>query len=439
MPLYRLVEGDSIEPKVGRPTGLPDDHVLGIGGSGMMPLALLLAASGRSVSGSDRAFDRDASDPRARVLAEAGIAVGGQHAASPAGARVVISTAIEPGHPSLAGAASVVHRSEALVSLLESLPAARRIGVAGSSGKTTTTAMIAWILHRLGLDPMVYVGGEVPGLAPSGSRWGRGPAVVEVDESDGSIERFTVGVGVVTSVSEDHKPLPEIERLFRGFLGRASRAVVAQGARHVAAPETSPIAPLARPASPLIGGFNRLNEALAVAAAGCVGVSERDALAALGDFPGVNRRLQFLARDPVAVIDDFAHNPEKIAASLEALRTLDRPLAVVFQPHGYGPTRMHAAAFGAAFSSGLSSRDRLLLLPIHDAGGTADRSIRSEAILDHVRGIRATVCRDRDEAAGMCRAFAASAAPVAVVVMGARDPSLAVFARRLADTVAPTI
>lgn len=398
-----------------------------------MPLALLLAASGRMVSGADRAFDRDPADARVRILAQSGIAIRDQEDASPPGARVVVSTAIEPGHPALREAASVVHRSEALVSLLESCPIDSRIGVAGSSGKTTTTAMIAWILHSHGLDPLVYVGGEVPGLAPYGSRWGRGPAVVEVDESDGSIERFAVGVGIVTSVSEDHKPLPEIERLFRGFLQRAHRPVVVPGAAHVAPDGTMPVRPLARAASPLIGEFNRMNEAVAVAAAACVGVAEHEALEALADFPGVNRRLQFLARNPVTVIDDFAHNPEKIAASLEALRSLGRPLAVIFQPHGYGPTRMHAAAFGAAFSSGLSPRDRLLLLPIHDAGGTADRTIRSEVILDHVSGIEAVACRDRDEAAGICREFAGSPDPVALVVMGARDPSLATFARGLAD------
>ncbi len=440
MPLYRLVKTGSIDvvPK-GDDPGVASgaiDHVLGVGGSGMMPLALLLAASGRVVSGADRGFDRDPGDDRALDLARAGIRLLPQNALPPIGARVVVSTAIEPDHPALAGGAPTAHRSVALKELLDDRPVEDRILVAGSSGKTTTTAMIAWILAVLGRDPLVYVGGEVPGLAPRGARWGSGPSVVEVDESDGSIERFTAGVGVVTSVSEDHKPLVEIERLFREFLGRARSRLMVPAAAHLAGSEATVVAPLLQAASPLLGAFNRANEALAIAAAGQVGVSEPDARRALASFPGVGRRLQIVRSGDIMVVDDFAHNPEKVSASLAALRSLERPIGVIFQPHGYGPTRMHAAGFGRTFKDGLGPADRLLLLPIHDAGGSADRSIRAEAILDNAPGLAGDAARDRDEALAWARDFAAAAGDRAVIaVMGARDPSLSSFAREIARTV----
>jgi UDP-N-acetylmuramate--alanine ligase len=404
-------------------------HLLGIGGSGMMPLALLLAARGDRVSGADRSFDRDPSDPRIARLADAGVTLLPESAPPPEESRLVVSSAIE----GVSGVA--LHRSEALRDLLDR-PGQPRILVAGSSGKTTTTAMIAWILAQCRRDPLVYVGGGVAGLAEDGARWGMGPAVAEIDESDGSIERFTADIATVTSVSEDHKPLAEIETLFRGFLKRSRSAVVsaAAGAALGRAEDgtTRLVSPLAVPASAMPGEFNRLNEALAVAAAGMIGISRDEAIEALKSFPGVHRRLEIIHRDADRILfDDFAHNPEKLAASLAALKSFARPTLVIFQPHGYGPTRQHAEAFGRIFSERLDAGDRVVLLPIHDAGGTADRSITSETIARRIVGVAVTMAANREEAIEAVRP--ALDQPTVIAVMGARDPSLPGFARQIKD------
>ncbi len=408
-------------------------HLLGIGGSGMLPLALLLGGSGRVVSGSDRSFDRDPGDERASFLREAGVALGAQGSGGGRGAVVVVSTAIEPDHPDLAGALRVVHRSEALRDLVterDSPSSPATIMVAGSSGKTTTTSMIAWILQKTGRDPLIYVGGEIEGLAPRGARIGRGTAVLEIDESDGSIERFTPDCAVVTSVSEDHKPLPEIERMLRDFLGRARSGIVSAQASRLSS--TTAVAPsLDRPATRLFGRFNRVNEALAVCAAARAGIKAGEALEALASFPGVARRLQVLYDDGRRlVVDDFAHNPEKIEASLEALREKSARRFVIFQPHGYGPTRMHRVSFARVFSESLGADDVLCLLPIFDAGGTADRSVRSEDLGAIVKGPRVECAADAEAARSLAREFLAGGG--LAVVMGARDPRLALLARTLA-------
>lgn len=407
-------------------------HFVGVGGSGMMPLAMLLAG-GATVTGSDRSFDRDAGDARIAPLRQAGVELRPQTAGAPSGATVVVSTAVEPDNPDLVGAAVIRHRSEILSDIIRSHPG-RSIMIAGSSGKTTTTAMTAWILFRCGLDPLVYDGAGIPELAPQGARRGAGPAVLEVDESDGSIARFTPDIAVVTSVTEDHKPLEEIRALFHDFIGKARAVVLSEQAANVLAVgrgDVRIVPALAEAATPVLGDFNRINEGLAVVAAEQLGVARAAALEALRDFPGVDRRMQFVLRkEGRAVIDDFAHNPEKIAASLLAAKSLGRPLFVIFQPHGYGPTKFHAAAWGRAFASGLSSADRLRLLPIFDAGGSADRSISSALVLETAAGIDAAV-RDRAAAQAEAAAFL-SAGPATVLVLGARDPSLPQLARAIA-------
>lgn len=404
----------------------------------MMPLALLMArfGGGRArVSGSDRAFDRDPVDERRAALERGGVTIHPQQGGHAAGAIAIVSTAIESSNPDLAGVVEVRHRSEVLRDLIADAAAEGRpkVLVGGSSGKTTTTAMTAWILQACGRDPLTYVGGAVAGLAPYGARWGSGPIVVEMDESDGSIERFTPDVAVVTSVSEDHKPLAEIEALLRRFIAKGSSVVIAKQAAYLSgAREGSPfVVASAHEAamSRIPGAFNRINEALAVEAAVRVGVSRDAASRALADFPGVGRRLEIVMdRDDRRVIDDFAHNPEKIAASIAAVKEWGRPVMAIYQPHGYGPLRMQKDALGRLFSTALDGRDAVILLPVYDAGGTADRSIRSEDLLALIAGPQAAAA-GRAEAIDRAAHFLRE--PGTVVVMGARDPSLATFARMI--------
>ncbi|OIO34692.1 MAG: hypothetical protein AUJ18_01345 [Candidatus Hydrogenedentes bacterium CG1_02_42_14] len=412
-------------------------YFVGIGGSGMMPLALLYASAGFEVSGSDRSFDKDPSDERLSLLKQNGISVFREGQGGSVGACAVVSTAIESSHPDIAGALSIEHRSLALKNLLKELRSSETIMVAGSSGKTTTTAMIGWILERCGYDPLIYLGGELNGIAPLGARFGRGIAVLEIDESDGSIEKFSPDIGVLTSISEDHKPLNEIELLFSNFMSKSKKRIVSKNAEYLLRKnglncETAD--EFAIPVSGLLGGFNRVNEALAVRTAMCAGITEACAKNALKDFPGVARRLQILFRDSQrAVIDDFAHNPEKVAASLLALRKLEMRLMVIFQPHGYGPTKMHAKGFGKVFSEMLLDKDRLVMLPIFDAGGTADRSVKSEMIIENVKGPDCISVKDKDEAYSKGIEFLNAGG--ALVVMGARDHGLKKLALKFARKI----
>lgn len=393
-------------------------HLIGIGGTGMRPLVPHLIAAGETVTGSDRAFEAGEALPIYRDLEAAGATLFPQDGSGAREAdRVVVSTAVEETVPDVVVARErgipVLHRSEALAEVVALARRAGRpaVGVAGTSGKTTTAGMIAWTLERLGRDPGAYLGGSVVGWEGIASaRVGEGPFVYEADESDRSIERLAADVALVTTVSEDHLPLKEVERLFDGFLSRAKV--------RIASPDPAEVA------VSLPGAFNRRNAAFALAALVALGVSEEDARAALAEFPGMRSRLERIAE---GLYLDYAHNPEKIAAVLAALKETAPRLLVLFQPHGYGPAKMHRAAFAEVFGRLLGGEDRLLYLPIYDAGGTADRTISSEDLAADLPGARAV---SRGEAAEAAREFLAGGGTVCV--MGARDATLPHFAKGIA-------
>jgi UDP-N-acetylmuramate--alanine ligase len=181
---------------------------------------------------------------------------------------------------------------------------------------------------------------------------------------------------------------------------------------------------------PLPGKHNVANALAAVAAAGHLGYAREAALAALADFRGIRRRLERVGTVAgVTVIDDFAHNPDKIAASLDAVHASFGRVICVFQPHGYSPLRLFGAELVEAFAAHLQPQDELVLSDVYYAGGTATRDVTPGDIVDRIatRGIRARWIGDR---AKIVNAIAAEAKPGdAVAVMGARDPSLTTFAK----------
>lgn len=417
-------------------------HVIGIGGSGMRPLVPHLLARGDTVTGSDRAYDPSFQHPVFRTFLDMGVALFPQDGAGAREAEAaVVSTAVEEQVPdfalSRARGIPVWHRSVVLAQLADAARGAGRaaVGVAGTSGKTTTAGMIGWILERAGLDPGVYLGGSVigwPGIASA--RVGKGPFVFEADESDGSIERLTASLAVLTTVSEDHMSVAEVRGLLLRFAQRAGRVVAGEGILREIGYGGGSAVPVEEEAGCSIpGGFNRRNAALALAAARALGVAEAVARRALLEFPGMSRRLE-----PVSarVFDDYAHNPEKVASVLEALREVGTPLLVIYQPHGYRPARMLMQALAAAFAAGLGETGRVIFLPIFDAGGTTDRTISSEDLAAAVRakGARAEAMNDRPTARALAREVARKvlAEGGAVCVMGARDESLSDFAREIA-------
>jgi len=353
-------------------------HFVGIGGAGMSGLALVCAELGAVVTGSDRA---DSS--YIERLRDAGLepVVGHDAANLPEGAEVVVSTAIGEDNPELVLArergAPVIHRG----ALLAELCAEKRlIAVAGTHGKTTTAAMIAWVLRKIGADPAFFVGGEVPGLGPDGEAanagWGKGEWVVaEADESDASFLELKPEIAVVTNVEMDHHSrwasLAELRRAFGEFVEPASAAVLpADGSleelrvgRRIpfSAEEPGPAElPLAAP-----GRHNLLNARAALAAIGPARFDRDRAAKALAEFPGVHRRLEPKGSCGGArVYDDYGHHPTEVRAALAALRELEpRRLIAVFQPHLYSRTKAFADQFGAA----LSLADEAVVLDVYPA------------------------------------------------------------------------
>jgi UDP-N-acetylmuramate--alanine ligase len=334
-------------------------HFIGIGGAGMSGLALVCAELGATVTGSDR---NDSSYMERLRAAGLDPIVGHDAANLPEDAEVVVSTAIGEDNPELALARErgiePIHRG----ALLAELCAEKRlIAVAGTHGKTTTTAMLVWALRGLGADPAFFVGGEVPGLgaeqAAANAGWGKGEWVIaEADESDGSFLDLKPEIAVVTNIEMDHHSrwgsVAELRAAFAEFTASA-RAVVR--------PEDSDLEiELAVP-----GHHNLLNARAAVAAAEAAGFEPAAVAAALADFPGVKRRLELKgSREGARVYDDYAHHPTEVRAALSALRE-QRPgrLIAVFQPHLYSRTK----AFGEEFGAALALADEVVVLDVYPA------------------------------------------------------------------------
>jgi UDP-N-acetylmuramate--alanine ligase len=337
-------------------------HFIGIGGAGMSGLALVCARLGATVTGSDRA-----ESSYMERLREAGVepSVGHDAANLPEGAEVVVSTAIGEDNPELVAARErgiePIHRG----ALLAELCAEKRlIAVAGTHGKTTTTAMLVWALRALGADPAFFVGGEVPGLGAGGTGaanagWGEGEWVVaEADESDASFLRLRPEIAVITNIEMDHHSrwgsLAELRAAFAEFSAGARPAEFDEGSPGPAELQLS-----------VPGRHNLLNARAALAAIDLAGLDVERAAVALAEFPGVRRRLELKGeRDGTTVYDDYAHHPTEVRAALTALRGLgESRLIAVFQPHLYSRTK----AFGEEFGAALALADEAVVLDVYAA------------------------------------------------------------------------
>jgi UDP-N-acetylmuramate--alanine ligase len=336
-------------------------HFIGIGGAGMSGLALVCAELGAVVTGSDRAESSYIAQLRAAGLDPV---VGHDAANLPNGAEVVVSSAIGESNPELSLARGeglrVRHRGDLLAELCSEK---RLIAVAGTHGKTTTTAMLVWALRKIGADPAFFVGGEVPGLGPGGAAanadWGEGEWVVaEADESDASFLELKPEIAVITNVEMDHHSrwgsLAELQGAFDRF---AAEAAVAAFDLHSPGPDELPLS--------VPGAHNVLNARAALAAAALAGFDPEAIAAALASFPGVHRRLELKGeRGGARVYDDYAHHPTEVRAALTALRGLGPSrLVVAFQPHLYSRTKALAEQFGAA----LALADEAIVLDVYPA------------------------------------------------------------------------
>jgi UDP-N-acetylmuramate--alanine ligase len=450
----------------------------GIGGSGMLPLASIVRAQGAEVAGSDRSLDQGRLAEKFAFLERQGIALFPQDGSGPAAGQILVaSAAVEESVPDVAAAARLGLERLTRAELLARLFNAARTGIAvgGTSGKSTVTGMIGWILHQAGRDPTVMNGAVMRNFVTPGTPFASalvgqsGVFVSEVDESDGSIALYEPDVAVLTNVTLDHKSLDELHGLFRHFLGKAETAVLNlddEETRILAgqvAPERLVSFSLENEAAELFGRdiseephsiaftlverggarfpvrlqvpgrHNIANALAALAAARAAGVTLREGAEALAGFHGLARRFEVAGtRGGVTVIDDFAHNPDKIAATLRTLRAFPGRLLLFFQPHGYGPLKAMKDALIAAFARGMGPEDVLILSDPVYYGGTVAREVGSGDIAAGVRaaGRHAEHIPDR---ARCGERLAELARPGdRIVVMGARDDSLSAFAREVA-------
>ncbi len=452
----------------------------GIGGSGMLPLALILRARGHEVAGSDRALDQGRLAAKFDYLRAQGIALYPQDGSGVVSADQILvrSAAVEDTVGDVVTAKRVGARDLKRPQLLAELfnAAKVRIGVAGTSGKSTTTAMIAWMLHRAGRDPTVMNGAVMKNfVAPdalfASALLGKGDAfVAEVDESDGSIARYEPTIAVVNNIALDHKSMDELRALFRDFVSKAEIAVLnldneetaalVMSARvrtrtfalrsgladlHAAAirqkPDSISFDVLEREggASATVdlavpGEHNVANALAALSAARAYGLTLKEAAAALQGFTGTKRRLEIVGTAAgVTVIDDFGHNPDKIAATLKTLHAFPGRLLIMFQPHGFGPLRLMRQQFIDCFAQSMAGDDVLIMPDPVYYGGTTDRSVTSEHIVSGVRsrGLQAMAFAER----GACgdKLIELAEPGDRIVVMGARDDTLSVFAADLVE------
>lgn len=452
--------------------------LVGIGGSGMMPLAMILRARGCEVSGSDRGLDQGRVPAKFGALRTAGIALFPQDGSGVrAGDRVIASAAVEETVPDIVAARRLgcerATRAEALADLFND--AALGIGVAGTSGKSTVTGMIAWILHACGRDPTVMNGAVMKNFAGPDTPFasalaGSGEAFVsEVDESDRSIRLYRPAIAVLNNVSLDHMALDELRALFGDFAGRARHVVANAGDAETLAllgglPSVTTFAVEAEadlsaralvperfamafdlvtrgttiPVRLAVPGRHNVSNALAaIGATVAAGVPIADAARAIEGFAGLKRRFEFVGEAAgVAVIDDFGHNPDKIAATLATLHAFPGRLLLLFQPHGYGPLKVMREELVATFAREMAADDVLVMPDPVYQGGTVAREVGSDAIVDAIRAVGrdARHVADREEAAAL---LVAEAAPGdRIVVMGARDDTLSMLAAEMVTGLA---
>jgi UDP-N-acetylmuramate--alanine ligase len=331
----------------------------------MSALALVAHAWGAEVGGSDRA--RSSYVER---LEEAGIpvAIGHDAANVPDGAEVIVSSAIAPDNPEVAGR-GVRRRGELLAELVELRPS---IVVAGAHGKTTTAGMIAFCLDRLGEDPSFLIGGEIPQLGGN-ARAGEGWLVAEGDESDRSLELLRPRIAVLTNVELDHHATfaseDEVRELFERWLAAAPE--------HVRGDELEPVAlELDVP-----GEHNQRNAAAAIAALELAGVSREKAERVLPEFRGAGRRFEPRGEaHGIRVFDDYGHHPTEIAATLAAARSEANGgrLLVLFQPHLYSRTRHLAPALARA----LSAADAVAVTRVYAAREEPVEGVEGKLVVD---------------------------------------------------------
>jgi len=450
----------------------------------MLPLAMIVRGRGVKVTGSDRSRDQGRTPEKFAWLEQQGIKIvpqDGEGLAKEFDA-LIVSSAVEDTVPEVRKAKDlgipILKRAELLARLFND--AERKIAVAGTSGKSTTTGMLTWILSQAGKNPTVMNGANflnfVSPDAPFASALvGNSDLFVsECDESDGSIVLYHPTTAILTNIALDHKPVEELIPVFRQYLSQSERQVLNLGnasieksiypeypfaltfgvdhpsarlnatgytpqavgsVTQVTDRETGEAGLLTLQTS---GRHNLENALAAIGAALLEGVPLQKCLTVLAGFKGVGRRLENIGKyNNINIIDDFAHNPDKVSATLDCLNEHSGRLLVMFQMHGFGPLKLMKEELRDAFLTGMKAGDILFMPEVLYLGGTVDRSYTARDFINEInergaeKNVRGEWFETRSEILPALLSEAKSGDRI--IVMGARDDTLSVFAKEILD------
>ncbi|MBW7897298.1 MurC-like ligase [Candidatus Brocadiaceae bacterium B188] len=444
-------------------------HFTGLGGIGMSAIAQVLKGQGHIISGSDRNFDKNIASDVFSKLAAQGILL---HLQDGSGIDentdyVIISSAIEEDNQDIIKA-RVLNKTilKRAILLAEMFNPKYGIAIGGTNGKTTVSSMVGYILDYAGLSPTIVVGGCIKNFVHESSlgnaKAGTSNIIsIEADESDGSIIFYTPRVSVITNISKDHKTIEDISKMFvvlsqntrdtlilnadcpylkkidfnhKNLLSYGVNNPAAISARNIVHQtfQSSFTVDACSFQINLPGIYNVSNALAAIAVARSLGISDDMTSAALRQFTGVQRRMDIIGEvRGIKIIDDYAHNPEKIMAAITAVKLCCNRAIAVFQPHGYGPTNFMKEELVSAFIGVLSPRDMLIMPEIFYAGGTAQRNISSADIITRVNegGKNALFIEKRDDIIPAIKNYVRPGD--CILVMGARDNTLTEFSKNI--------
>lgn len=435
-----------------------------VAGSGMSALAQILKYKNNDVYGSDRSFDLGKDEHSRKALSKIGIKIYPQDGSmlDETFSKLYVSTAVEDSVPDVKRAKElnipILRRSDLLAEIFSSYK--YNVAVGGTSGKSTVTAMIGYILDQTNAKPLVINGAllknyeDRPGI-PNIIYNNGDYCVIEADESDGSIEKYSPYISVVNNISLDHKSISELQQLFGNFVKKASCGAVINRdcansekilalnpntvtfsisnktadfyAENITAVPDGTLYDFNKTTYKLnvIGKFNVANALCAIACCSLLGISPEISCQKLQNFLGTKRRLEVLGNtNDITVIDDFAHNPDKVNASMSALKSYKGRLLIMFQPHGFAPMRLMGKEIIDSFVRHMSSNDILLLPEIFFNGGTVVRDISSQDLVKYAKkhNAQALFFETREE---LKQFILQTAQPHdRIVLMGARDNTI---------------
>lgn len=441
---------------------------VGVAGTGMSAIAQYLSGRGEQVSGSDRLFSKTDKSETQLQLERAGIECFFQDGSgiTPDTEAVIVSTAIEESNVEYQKAKSlgipVIKRSALLAQISDSI---KTIAVGGTSGKSTTTAMIFHILQKCGKEPSLITGAGLATLQKQGlignafngsGEW----LVIESDESDGSIVGYHPEIALLLNVERDHKEESELMELFSTFKSHTKKAFIVNSnypiTMSLSQNESYNFGTKGNPGIKgdgfeqdgfsikfnvngvpcsinAIGTHNMENALAAIAAAVQTGITVEQAVEAIKDFSGIYRRASLVRADQerhLYVVDDFAHNPSEVASAIKACQSITGKVIAYFQPHGFGPLRFMHKELGELVAATLRPNDIFVIGDVYYAGGSVNRDISPEIVSQAIQdlGKNAIFAKDKES----CRAEILKNTPerdCTILIMGARDPKLSDYAQ----------